>query len=156
MSNILKFPNFGYKESPGNYVAGVWEQSGLTPIGKQRWTMKTNHQRDCEDNDTTYTLTLGSLEFAYAQDRGRDWHSDTTSITVTNPKTYQRFKISTTQGGGRSGAGEEKSEMEAKKEVVVAINACAAKEGMTAQQFVGALPHYFTSFAGSLYNNVAD
>merc|ERR1712000_619414 len=99
----LKFPSFGFKESPGNYVAAVWEESGTTPVGGQPWCMKTTHQRDYEDNDTSYSMTLGPLSFYHSSDCGRDWASIHSTVTYKDPASGKEFKASNTSEAGRSG-----------------------------------------------------
>uniref|UniRef100_A0A7S1L6R4 Uncharacterized protein n=1 Tax=Neobodo designis TaxID=312471 RepID=A0A7S1L6R4_NEODS len=120
--------------SPGNYVAATHKESGATPKGLP-WEASATHCRDLEDDDRSWTLTIGNMRVSESDDRGRDWASR--SYSVSHP---EFGNVSCADGRCRDPGQNHPFEVQGDKDAArKAVAEIAAHEGVTAAEVLAQL-----------------
>ena len=107
---------------------------GVTAKGT-KWSYFECNQHDPEDNDDTFSFTLGELTIHRNQNRGRDCASDTRSVSYRGEQVYQSGDFQC-----RDPTRNTDEEASGRDTLPVALEAVAAAEGVTLRVLQAALP----------------
>ena len=110
---------------------------GVTAKGT-KWSYFECNQHDPEDNDDTFSFTLGELTIHRNQNRGRDCASDTRSVSYRGEQVYQSGDFQC-----RDPTRNKDEEASCRDTSTVALEAVAAAEGVTLRVLQTALPIKF-------------
>ena len=107
---------------------------GVTAKGT-KWSYFECNQHDPEDNDDTFSFTLGELTVSRNVNRGRDCASDTRSVSYRGEQVYQSGDFQC-----RDPTRNRDEEASGRDTLTVALEAVAAAEGVTLRVLQAALP----------------
>ena len=107
---------------------------GVTAKGT-KWSYFECNLHDPEDNDDTFSFTLGELTVSRNVNRGRDCASDTRSVSYRGEQVYQSGDFQC-----RDPTRNRDEEASGRDTLTVALEAVAAAEGVTLRVLQAALP----------------